>query len=294
MKNFITLLSLCICTNIYAHKDKTYKCDWHGKNVNVFNTMAADFRYTEKGMFYYLISNDSDYVYVDIRIFDDEIKKQIVREGLTIWIDPTGKKARNTGVRYPAGVQNNNITGGTSDKQLPDNMKSRIAADGHTDLSKQGDMPDSFTGSLMLYGFSESGPVLVNNFELNNFRGSVMVDKLRNMMYYEVTIPVSKWREIIARKSGKKKSASLMMGFSYESARSAVTGRPSGGAGKFHGGGHGMHGGGRGMDGGGGAMYGGGGGIHGGGSGGGGYRSGAGKESQTIFWLKDVSIARLK
>ncbi len=275
MKNIITLLSLCVCTNIYAHKEKTYQCDWHEKNANVFKTLAADFRYTEKGMFYYLISNDSDNVYVDIRIFDDEIKKQIVRYGMTIWIDPTGKKARNTGVRYPARLQNN-------------------AVKGQATLSKEGDMPDSFTGSLMLYGFSEPGPVLVNNFELNNFRGSIKVDNSQNMMYYEVTIPVAKWRGIIAGQSGKKKSGSLMIGFSHESAGSAGFGRPSGGAGKFHGRGHGMHGGGRGMNGGGGAMYGGGGGMHGGGSGGGGYHSGPGKESQTIFWLKDVSIARLK
>jgi hypothetical protein len=298
MRKIPTIILLVISAGLYAHKSEPYRFYWHEKGIDVFSSRTAEFTYSEKDMFYYRISNDSDNIYVDIRIFDDEIKQQILRSGLTIWIDPDGKKERKTGVRYPVRFQNRyrNTMADSLNRDVPENMKSRYPVNVHQAWSWNGDSPGAPAGTLMLIGFSESGPVLVTDFTGNNFRGAIAFQKGANMLDYEVVMPFSKLPFSFTAPAGKK--SRMMLGFSYESSGSAGKGRPyGGGGGGYHSGGHGTYGGG-GMHGGGGGMYGGGGmhgggGRHGGSPGNGGYSSGGG-ESLKIFWIKDASLAEFR
>jgi hypothetical protein len=167
MKKILFIIPLLFCANIYAHKDKSYQCIWHENNVDIFKTRSADFKYSEEGMFYYLISNDSDNIFIDIRIFGDEIAKQVLRSGMTIWIDPGGKKVKKAGVRYP--VRHENHAKGrmadSSDRQVPDNMKNRYPVNLRGTWSGDGAIPDFLKNSLMLIGFSESGPMMVTDLK---------------------------------------------------------------------------------------------------------------------------------
>lgn len=294
MKITLTILSLIICSAVYAHKDKTYQCYWHDDTTDVFKLPGNDFKYSEEDRVYYHISNDSNNIYIDLKIFDDEIKQQVLRSGMAVWIDPEGKKEKRIGVIYPVRHP------GQNSGEMPASENSHNTYEHHAGTGSE-ETPDLYSNALMLIGFSESGPEMITDFEKDNFRGSITIRKELNMMYYEVVMPISKLSGVINAGKGRKTKSTLMMGFSYESAPGGL-GSPnghregrqsgwnghgmSGEGGRMHGGG-GMHGGG--MHGGG--MYGGG--MHGGGRTyeGGGRGNSSDSESLKIFWLKDINLA---
>ena len=46
--------------------------------------------------------NDGQYLYVAGRCVEEELTRSIKRSGLTVWIDPEGKKSKDLELRYPA------------------------------------------------------------------------------------------------------------------------------------------------------------------------------------------------
>ncbi len=297
MRKYLTIIALLLAINVYAHKDKPYQFYWHADSIDVFGTRKSEFTYSEKDMFYYRLSNDSNYIYADVRIFDDEIKQQILRSGLTIWIDPAGRKDKKTGVRYPVRFMNRGMismadsTGG----RRPDNMKGRYPMNTHGTLTSTEDNQGNGKTSIMLIGFEDSGPVMIPDSSGNSFRGTITFQKGTNMLDYEVVLPLAKLPVALTLASGKKGQA--MIGFSYDSAPGGMGKQYGGHGGGSHGGGHGMYGGGGthgggGMHGGG-RMQGGGGSHHGGGPGGAGYQSGGGGETVKSFWIKNIRLALL-
>jgi hypothetical protein len=48
--------------------------------------------------------NDQDNFYVCLKVEEDSLQAQIMRQGLTVWFDPQGKKAKSLGIRYPLGM----------------------------------------------------------------------------------------------------------------------------------------------------------------------------------------------
>ena len=69
----------------------------------MFKTRLAEFKYSEKSKLYYCISNDSKFAYIDLNIIDKNVKAQVLRSGLTVWIGTNGKKTKKIGIKYPAG-----------------------------------------------------------------------------------------------------------------------------------------------------------------------------------------------
>jgi hypothetical protein len=146
---------------------------------------------------------------------------------------------------------------------------------------------DFDTKSLLLIGFNKSDPVLISNFENNNFRGSINIQK--EYMYYQLIMPISKLPVI--KKNPNKKKEYFVMGLSHESVKSmnlrnGMSGRSGGNGmpgGRMSGGGGGRMSGGRGgrMSGGGGRM-----------AGGGGMREyNQGSESAAIVWFNNIKLA---
>jgi hypothetical protein len=48
--------------------------------------------------------NDRDYLYVCLRTDDGAMQRQILRSGLTVWIDPQGGGKKVLGIKYPVGL----------------------------------------------------------------------------------------------------------------------------------------------------------------------------------------------
>jgi uncharacterized membrane protein YgcG len=273
MKPVFVFISLIFCTSISAQKDKFYQCLWHNKDSDLFETRSAEFEYSEKGKFLYCISNDSKNAYIDLNIGDKNVINQVLRSGLTVWINTNGKKAKKIGVKYPAGSPSTNrgSVPGRQGTQMPPDMKNRQTSPGV-----------GAHDSLSLIGFTKGEPVLIPNHEADNFQGSANVQKNSNL-HWELIIPLAK---IYTTETSNKKNAKpipLILGLSYESFG-------SGGMGGAPGGGMPPGGGGGGRSGGGGMPPGGGGGMPSGGQFGGSPPA----PTIVITWLEDIRLAEPK
>jgi len=49
----------------------------------------------------YAIVNDSDNLYICMKVPDESIQMKMLREGMDLWIDPNGKKNQVTGIHFP-------------------------------------------------------------------------------------------------------------------------------------------------------------------------------------------------
>jgi uncharacterized membrane protein YgcG len=54
------------------------------------------------------VQNDGRYLYLCLKTSDPIVKRQIAREGLTVWLNGEGKDAKRFGVRYPVGMGSRN------------------------------------------------------------------------------------------------------------------------------------------------------------------------------------------
>lgn len=59
------------------------------------------FQYDEKSGMMYLISNDSDSLYITLKFSERMVEAKVLRKGLTVWLDPSAKKGRAYGIKYP-------------------------------------------------------------------------------------------------------------------------------------------------------------------------------------------------
>ena len=288
MKTITHLLALFLCTTVSAQNIKTYQCFWHEKNADIFQAKNDDFKYSEKGMFYYYISNDQDNIYINLRIFDNKVKQAIIRSGITVWINTDGKKNKTLGVKYPAGSQNRKKDPSSDPSEKTFTQNNHYGMKNQKTLPEPDGVSDYAASSLLLIGFNKSSPELISTFENDNFRGSINIQK--EYMYYQLILPLSKL-PVINNTSDKKKN-SFVMGLNYESFGS--TGMSGGGGGRHGGygmpggggGGRGGGGGGRGGRGGSSSMYGGGGRM----SGEGGMHS-SGSGSAIIVWINNIKLA---
>jgi hypothetical protein len=286
MKKVFTLLSLALCATIYAQKDNSYHNHWRGSNDNNIKLHTTEFIYSEKGKFYYFLSNDSENIYLNLRIYDPGVSVNVINTGLTVWINMGGKKTRKLGIKYPVGmqdierpdVQNMQMRQGQQDMQGNQpfqKMPERGAPQGERKMKM---VPFD---KLELIGFSESKKTVISPFEDGNFRGSIKIEMDGNM-WYELIMPISKLPEMT--KKDKDREASFVLGIEYESMSFPGQGVTTGGGQRMTSGGQS-------------GRPGGGGGRSSGGSSGraaGGPGPVQASSSPSIIWLKDIRLAAQK
>lgn len=56
---------------------------------------------TEKESVFYAVTNDSANIYLMLNINDDNLQKKIFMSGLSVWIDPAGKRSNQLGIICP-------------------------------------------------------------------------------------------------------------------------------------------------------------------------------------------------
>jgi hypothetical protein len=233
--------------------------------------------YDENTRLNYAVSNDEENLYVCIRAVNEQLQTQIIRGGMELWIDTTGKKHQQVGIRFP-------LTSFTakksSDEKTPERTSSREAwQKPDTKISHQSFLSQS--QEMVLTGFRS--PVSSGLTPLKNVYGiNVRINwDSTGILIYEAEIPLKTLCEtLFVNEKGKPR----IYGFSI-----TVNGLPTG---------QGRRGGGEGEENeggmGGGRMGGGGmggGGMHGGGGRGGGmHHSGGGSASDMneakSFWMQ--------
>ncbi|MCX7973867.1 MAG: hypothetical protein N3B16_05135 [Candidatus Aminicenantes bacterium] len=87
---------------------KTYRatCQWLDRQINI-DGQTDDWKgaqfFLEKEQLLLGFINDQDFLYLHFVVSNRSRVAQIIRQGLTIWIDATGKKKKHWGIRYPVG-----------------------------------------------------------------------------------------------------------------------------------------------------------------------------------------------
>ncbi|HBS86448.1 MAG: hypothetical protein A2W91_19730 [Bacteroidetes bacterium GWF2_38_335] len=81
-----------------------YQSNWQKENIQCnfqSEEWISKMRYDSESKLVYKVSNDDKNLYVRLKVVDKIVQKKIMLTGLTLWIDLTGKKKKETGIRFP-------------------------------------------------------------------------------------------------------------------------------------------------------------------------------------------------
>ncbi|WP_201978190.1 hypothetical protein [Hymenobacter rubidus] len=236
---------------------------------------AADWtdslRYDPGSKLQYQVLNDGRMVYVRLKAADPATQAKIVRLGLTVWLDTTGRNQHQFGVHYPLGnLQAGRGAGGEGNSPRPDNPD---ASGTDRQASRRARLTQALADmremELLNYKGSKE-PTLTDAQSQLGVKAAIGLNEQEDLIY-ELAVPMRLlYRKLPALATGQ----SAVVGVSVAGGKFTMPSQ--GGGGGMQGGG--MGGGGmRGGMGGGGMRGGGGGGMRGGGGGmrgGGGYGGG--------------------
>lgn len=121
---------LCSCSHSKSAHTKRLPGLWQetpilidGKN----NDWTSPYpEYDTKAMVGYAVSNDKQNLYISVESGDPATQFKILRGGLTVWIDRTGKSEQTVAINYPIPPDNK---GNEGQKQQNDNGQPRIQLD---------------------------------------------------------------------------------------------------------------------------------------------------------------------
>jgi hypothetical protein len=223
------------------------------------------------------VSNDDHNLSFILRIADEAIQRQIMENGLDVWINKDGKKKKITGITYPMPMSKPKTGANGPDKTgtKPNKGENNF---GGTPQSNTGTPPLLMTNELTLTGFLlENGKQPVRGCSI---QVAIKQDP-SNCLIYELSVPFNTfWKESMVKEDlGQKMTIGFVVraAESTESQKSDVSGGMTGGPDGMMGGpggGGGMMGG---PDGGGGGMMGGPDGMS---------RTAASTNQEKKFWFK--------
>ncbi len=234
--------------------------------------------YDEKSKLQFAVTNDFENLYFCIKATEEQTQSKILRAGMQIWIDTTGKDLNRVGILFPLS---------SAVRRADDNPAPKEAGNGENKTERNSGKKQDISGSrkkflneykeMELSGFKP--PINGMNPIQNSYGIAVNINwDSSGIMTYEAVVPFKTFfKDALAASDSLK-----LLGFSIVlNALPMPEGHSGGGGGHGGGGGGGMGGGGMGGTGmGGGGMRGGGGGHGGGGHGGGG---GASQGSQYLY-----------
>lgn len=219
-------------------------------------------RYDPGSKLQYQVLNDGRMVYLRLKAADPATQARIVRLGLTVWLDTTGRNQHQFGVHFPLGGPVGG-RGGSPGSQQPDSPDASAA---DRQASRRARMTQALADmremELLNYKGSKE-PTLTDAQSQLGVKAALAVNEQEDLIY-ELAVPLRLlYRKLPALATGQK----AVVGISLVGGSFSMPGQSGGGGGGMQGGG--MRG--SGMRGGGGG-YGGGGGMRGGGGGYGGQQ----------------------
>lgn len=106
LKPFLKLFLIIFITGFLFSCSKTiYDSSWQSKKVTadgISREWEIPLRYYDyNSKLQYTVTNDTSNLYICIRACDEISQKKIIRAGMQIWIDTSGKKKEVTGILFP-------------------------------------------------------------------------------------------------------------------------------------------------------------------------------------------------
>ncbi len=215
---------------------------------------ADSLHYDPTSKLQYQVLNDNRMVYVRLKAADPTTQAKLVRLGLTVWLDTTGRNQHQFGVHFPLGTQ----FGGRAEEGAPrpDNPDAsatdrRAARRAHM-VQAVADMREM---ELLNYKGAKA-PTLTDTQSQLGVKAALAVDEQEDLIY-ELAVPMRLlYRKLPTLATGQK----AVVGITLAGGKFTMPAQTGGGQGSYGGGGRGGRGG-----------YGGGGGYGGNRGGGGGY-----------------------
>jgi len=135
------------------------------------------------------IQNDEKYLYLLLSPTTDEISRQVMARGLTIWFDSKCGKHEKFGVHYPLGLQKQDLAYLNLDRQT---SKFRGKPDENVDMNK---LFEVFSESESLNEIEITGPEEYDYYKgnVNDVKGiEAKITKSNNSIVYELKVPLDK------------------------------------------------------------------------------------------------------
>ncbi|MCW3124941.1 MAG: hypothetical protein JWO03_599 [Bacteroidetes bacterium] len=106
MHNKLPLFTLLLLVALAGHAQKNVlNAVWRDSTIVINgnpNDWDQPFRYYDsKAKIQYSVVNDASNLYISLKTMDDKAQMKILRTGMEVWLDTSGKKKEITVVRYP-------------------------------------------------------------------------------------------------------------------------------------------------------------------------------------------------
>jgi hypothetical protein len=180
--------------------------------------------------------NDGQFLYVVLSTSDLAARRQIMRQGLIVWFDPSGGDKKHFGVKFPVGVLPDEAGRGRGGRRAPGG--GRPSGDPGSGDPAQPDQPAQLepTNRLEVYGPEKDD---AHSFVTDMAPGiAVKVGQVQGYLVYELKVPLARtadWPYAIEAKPG------AVIGFGLETPKiERPSGEGRGGMGGFGGRGGGM------------------------------------------------------
>lgn len=176
-----SLIIIFLSTTLFG-KTPVYKSTYHSGPMEI-NAVLDEWPaslISDKSGFEYFVMNDSTHLYICILIRDQAIRRKVQVMGLTLWIDPMGKKKSRFGINYPMKRNNRPNTQFQTQNQV-DSIGKRAL----------NNFNNTFDDRMMLTGFTGKGEEEIIHPQ---FHDGIKVALLNNGyagLFYELSIDLN-------------------------------------------------------------------------------------------------------
>jgi len=232
---FVGLLGAAACASARIYQAESL---WP-KNPILIDGKSDDWRgalaFVGEGELSLGFYNDGDNLYLCLLIPDEMTRRQIMRRGLTIWVDPQGGQAKTLGIRYPAGPPEGAFSG-----EPPENPDDADATGGRSGRgwSRRGEQEEPPSeDALNEVAILRTGQKEPERVKLDQVHGlELKMEEGSGLLVYEAKIPLlGDGRSTFA--IGAKPGSTIGIGFETPQIKMSGRGMPGMGPGGMPGGG---------------------------------------------------------
>jgi hypothetical protein len=190
MKSIAVFACLFFCIAIKAQDRNLNQSKWHDND----KIDKSDFQPVKRSKIYCSISNDNDFIFINLMVPDRVVSERILEQGLAIWINMDGKQIKKMGIRFPLGSENltKGKTQGTETNSGPENLVSQA-------------------NTIELIGFISEQERHFAAQNSDNFRGYVKYSP-NGDFYYRMVMPLTK----LPLRNSKNRNGAMPFSLGFE------------------------------------------------------------------------------
>lgn len=104
--NRLIIATIMISSFWVASAKKVVTAKWeYQKYENPDSIYILNYSYDSDGKLFYMLSNDSNNLYVHAKFIEEKSQQKLLMNGFTIWVDSTAKAKHNMGIKFPLSPQ---------------------------------------------------------------------------------------------------------------------------------------------------------------------------------------------